>query len=67
MAHRTGLPAGSVVLSQREFGELADRVFQLRCVAEDIATAAADGADPAELKVLADELTEVAKTVEQIR
>lgn len=62
-----GLPEDSVVLSADEIAALQDKLFQLRCAAEDVVTAVADGARPAELRMLADELAAAAKDVEQIR
>jgi hypothetical protein len=42
-------------------------LFQLRCAAEDVATAAADGADGAELRRLAGELVDTARGLERLR
>jgi hypothetical protein len=64
---RGGLPEDAVVLSGDEIGALQDKLFQLRCAAEDVVTAVADGARPAELRSLADELARAAKDVEQLR
>lgn len=64
---RGGLPEDSVVLSADEIAALQDKLFQLRCAAEDVVTAVADGARPAELQTLADELAAAAKDVEQLR
>src|SRR5437870_3103375 len=50
---RGGLPEDAVLLSAAELADLQDRLFQLRCAAEDVVTAANDGAGPAELKQLA--------------
>jgi hypothetical protein len=64
---RTGLPDDAVVLSDTEVATLQDRLFQLRCAAEDVVTAADDGAEVAELRRLADELARTAKGIEQLR
>jgi len=48
----SALAAYSVVLSADEAALLADRVYQVRCAAEDLATAVDEGADPAELREL---------------
>ena len=41
----TSLAADSVVLTAEEAAELSDRVYQVRCAAEDVATAIDEGAD----------------------
>jgi hypothetical protein len=50
------LPADAVVLSAHEAAELSDRVYQVRCAAEDIATALDEGAESTELRRLCDAL-----------
>lgn len=64
---RSGLPEDAVVLSDTELTALQDRLFQLRCAAEDVVTAADDGADPAELRRMALELAETARDLERLR
>ncbi|WIX84095.1 hypothetical protein QRX50_32730 [Amycolatopsis carbonis] len=64
---RSGLPEDAVVLSDTEIAALQDRLFQLRCAAEDIATATHDGADADELRRLAEEIVHAAKDLEQLR
>lgn len=64
---RTGLPEDAVVLSASEIAALQDRMFQLRCAAEDIVTAADDGARARELRELAAEVARAAKDLEQLR
>nr|MDQ3579572.1 hypothetical protein [Actinomycetota bacterium] len=61
---RGGLPEDAVVLSAAELADLQDRLFQLRCAAEDIVTAAADGATPDELRTMAEEIKISAKGLE---
>ncbi|OXM74839.1 hypothetical protein CF166_02270 [Amycolatopsis sp. KNN50.9b] len=64
---RTGLPEDAVVLSDTELTALQDRLFQLRCAAEDVVTAADDGADAGELRRMARELAETARDLERLR
>ncbi len=56
-----------MVLSTAELADLQDRLFQLRCAAEDVVTAAQDGAENEELRKLAAELVESAKGLERLR
>src|ERR1700722_15091012 len=46
------LPADAVVLSGVEAADLSDRVYQVRCAAEDVATALDEGAGVPELREL---------------
>lgn len=64
---RGGLPEDAVVLSATELADLQDRLFQLRCAAEDIGTALDDGATTTELRKLADELQHTAHDLERLR
>ncbi|EHR61502.1 hypothetical protein [Saccharomonospora cyanea] len=64
---RSGLPTDAVILSTTEVAALQDRLFQLRCAAEDVATAAREGADPEELRELANELARTAHELERLR
>lgn len=64
---RGGLPEDTVVLSAHELADLQDRLFQLRCAAEDIETAAQDGATHHELAALATSLARTAATLERLR
>lgn len=64
---RTGLPADAVVLSDTELSTLLDRLFQLRCAAEDVVTAAEDGAEAEVLRRLARDLAHTARDLERIR
>ena len=50
------LPPDAVVLSADEAAQLTDRVYQVRCAAEDVATALDEGAGKAELRDLCDAL-----------
>ncbi len=64
---RGGLPEDAVVLSSDELARLQDRLFQLRCAAEDIATAVADGADDHEIGRLAQDLLVHSSGLERLR
>jgi hypothetical protein len=64
---RTGLPDDAVVLSGTEITTLLDRLFQVRCAAEDVVTAAQDGAEADELARLARDLAHTARDLERIR
>lgn len=63
----TSFPDDAVVLTASELADLADRVFSLRCAAEDVATAVDDGADTAELRPLCATLLELAAQAERWR
>lgn len=52
----TALPPDAVVLSADEATALSDRVYQVRCAAEDVATALAEEASVPELRDLCDTL-----------
>ena len=54
----------SVVLTADEAAELSDRVYQVRCAAEDVATAIDEGAEPTELRELCDALMQAAKAAD---
>ncbi|MFN0143828.1 MAG: hypothetical protein ACKVP6_10350 [Mycobacterium sp.] len=60
----TAVPANAVVLSPEEAAELSDRVYQVRCAAEDVATAVDEGAPAAELKKLCNELMRAARAAD---
>ncbi|WP_199443122.1 hypothetical protein [Umezawaea beigongshangensis] len=64
---RGGLPEDAVVLSSGELADLQDRLFQLRCAAEDVVTAVGDGAGGEELRALALRVAESAHGVERLR
>ncbi|GAA4868413.1 hypothetical protein [Saccharopolyspora cebuensis] len=64
---RTGLPEDAVVLSAAELADLQDRMFQLRCAAEDVVTAADDGADGEELRKLAAQVVDMVGELERLR
>lgn len=60
----TTVPSNAVVLSADEAAELSDRVYQVRCAAEDVATAVDEGADDAELRELCDALISAARAAD---
>ncbi|WP_236792457.1 hypothetical protein [Amycolatopsis sp. GM8] len=64
---RSGLPDDAVILSDTELAALQDRLFQLRCAAEDVVTAADDGAASEELRRMALELAHSARELERLR
>ncbi|MCK2244329.1 MULTISPECIES: hypothetical protein [unclassified Crossiella] len=64
---RGGLPEDAVVLSAAELADLQDRLFQLRCAAEDVMTAAEDGVELAELRRMAAGLVDSARGLERLR
>ncbi len=55
------------MLSAAERDDLADRLFQVRCAAEDVATALAERADAEELAELVTMLVDAARTAERLR
>lgn len=64
---RGDLPVDAVVLSAAERDDLADRLFQVRCAAEDVATAVDEAAPRHDLRALIGELLTAARAAERIR
>ncbi len=64
MVKGSSVPPDAVVLSAEEAAELTDRVYEVRCAAEDVATAVDEGADPAELRQLCDALIRAARAAD---
>jgi hypothetical protein len=60
----TAFAADAVVLSADEAAHLSDRVYQVRCAAEDVATAVDEGARPDELRELCAALVRAAKAAD---
>lgn len=60
MVKGTALPDDAVVLSADEAAQLADRVYQVRCAAEDVVIAVEEGAAATELRQLCDDLMRAA-------
>ena len=63
----TGIPAAAAILAPEKVDELRDRLYELRCAAEDVATAHREGANPAEVSALCDELVSMAREIERLR
>ncbi|MCZ0728213.1 hypothetical protein [Mycolicibacterium iranicum] len=60
----TSVPADAVVLSAEEASVLSDRVYEVRCAAEDMATALEEGAGVAELRELCDAVMRAARAAD---
>lgn len=58
------LPADAVVLSADDAADLSDRVYQVRCAAEDVVTALDEGAAATELRDLCEELIRAARAAD---
>lgn len=72
--HGTGVAAGTkgideraVVLTPDKVDKFRDQLYELRCAAEDIQTAAREDASTEELADLCAELVSLAKDIERIR
>lgn len=63
----TAIPADALILSSDEVSVLADRLFTLRCAAEDLRTALAEGERLDALARLADDLVAAARDAERLR
>ena len=63
----TSLAPDSVVLTATEAADLSDRVFEVRCAAEDVATAVDEGAEAAELRRLCETLVRAARAAYGLR
>lgn len=64
MVKGTAVPQDAVVLTADEAAELSDRVYQVRCAAEDVATAVDEGAPAGEVRQLCEELLRAAKAAD---
>lgn len=58
------VPDDAVVLSADDAADLSDRVYQVRCAAEDVATALDEGAKATELRELCDVLIQAAQAAD---
>jgi hypothetical protein len=58
------VPEDAVVLSAEDAADLSDRVYQVRCAAEDVATAIDEGAAATELRQLCDALIHAARVAD---
>ncbi|MEJ5996687.1 hypothetical protein [Corynebacterium sp. H130] len=63
----TAIPAEAVILRPEKVSRLKDSLFELRCAAEDVATAASEGASAEEMRQLCDDLVELARDIEKLR
>lgn len=61
------IPANAVLMTPERAERLRDELFELRCAAEDVATATVEGASAVEVKALCEELVELAKKAEKLR
>ena len=60
----SALPSDAVVLSADDAADLSDRLYQVRCAAEDVATALDEGAEATELRRLCDVLIRAARAAD---
>lgn len=63
----TVIPADAVIMTRARADNFRDGLFELRCAAEDIATAVSEDADPAEVQDLCRELLELARRLEELK
>jgi len=63
----TSIPDDAVILSSAEAADFGDRMFALRCAAEDLGTAVSARGDRGGLAGLADTLLELAREAEKLR
>lgn len=63
----TAIPADSLILPRSTAEELTDRLFEVRCAAEDISAAVSDGEPAGSITALCDELVNLARDAEGIR
>ncbi|MFD4293256.1 hypothetical protein ACFWPA_00585 [Rhodococcus sp. NPDC058505] len=63
----TTIAPDSTILTAAEAEAAMDRMFEVRCAAEDVATAAAEGADPEEIARLCATLVGLARNAERLR
>lgn len=63
----TALPEDAVVFGGDRMASFQDSLFELRCSAEDIATAVEEGAPAQEVRQLCEELVDLARRVEKLR
>lgn len=63
----TSIPADSIIMSASTAEKFHDDLFELRCAAEDLCTAAKEGESPEVVEELASELENLARRIEQLR
>jgi hypothetical protein len=61
------VPVDAVVLSAAEASDLADRLYQMRCAAEDVATAVSERVSGPELADLVRAMMDAARDAERLR
>jgi hypothetical protein len=67
-AHNRGdLPVDAVVLTAAEASDLADRLYQMRCAVEDVATAVGERVTGRELAGLVEAMMAAARDAERLR
>lgn len=64
---RNSVSAGQKTVRVISGETLRDKLFELRCAAEDIVTATGEGAEPEEIQSLCDELVTMAKKLERLQ
>lgn len=62
-----GATDSAVTLGDEAVQKLHDGLYQLRCAAEDLRTAVAEGADRAEIGEMAAEIEELAHALDKVR
>jgi hypothetical protein len=60
----SAVPPDAVVLSPDDAADLSDRIYQVRCAAEDVATALDEGAGVTELRELCEVLIRAARAAD---
>ena len=63
----TQIPADAVILTPEKADRLRDGLFELRCCAQDVATAASESASPEEIEELCAEMVTLARKLEELR
>ncbi|MCT1442478.1 hypothetical protein I6I10_09815 [Corynebacterium glucuronolyticum] len=63
----TNIPNNAVMLTPDQADELKDKLFEVRCAAEDIREAVRDGATQTELEGLIDDLVTLTRVTEKLR
>ena len=63
----TSIPTDAVILTSSEAEAFGDRMFALRCAAEDLVTAVSERADTDTLHSLGDDLLTLAREAERLR
>lgn len=64
MVKGSAVAEDAVVLSAEEASVLSDRVYEVRCAAEDMATALDEGAEASELRELCDAVMRAARAAD---